>query len=85
MPRFIRPSFLEARVDGRKSIVRTGPRRKDGSMHVEVYIKYKGEIRTLFSLDLHPIETNEGWIQKVRFDSDIMEFQYAGALQTESQ
>lgn len=85
MPRFIRPSFLEARVSGRKTTIRTGPRRKNGAMYVEVYIKYKGEIRTLFSLFMTPIETNEGLVQKVGFNSDIMEFQYAGALPTESQ
>ena len=44
MPRNVRNFWIELDVDGRKSRVATGPRRKDGGFEMTIYIRDLGEV-----------------------------------------
>jgi len=50
MPRNVRNFWLELQVDGRKSEVKTGPRRKDGGFSQKVFIREKGLIQCVGEL-----------------------------------
>lgn len=44
MVRNVRNFWLSARVDGRNTVIGTGPRSKDGGMFLDLYIRAAGEI-----------------------------------------
>jgi hypothetical protein len=44
MPRNVRNFWIETTVDGRKSKIATGPRRKGGGFNIVVRVREKGQI-----------------------------------------
>jgi len=52
MPRFVRPSFVELSVDGRKSTISAGPNRRTGSMRAEFTVRQDAEFRPALSVEL---------------------------------
>lgn len=50
MPRFVRPSWVDIQIDGRSSDIGTGPRRKDGDMSAQFYVREKGYIEPSVSI-----------------------------------
>lgn len=42
----VRPFFIEADIEGRRTTLKGGPQRKDGEMSVSIYQRSKGEITT---------------------------------------
>ena len=53
-PRNVRPSFAEIQVDGRKSVIRTGPKAKDGRMIVTFYVRHKGKVERQYQIKFVP-------------------------------
>lgn len=44
MPRNVRNFWIEVDVDGRKTVIKTGPRSKNGGMTIRLYQRHKGAI-----------------------------------------
>ena len=53
MPRVVRNFWLEADVDGRRSLVTGGPRGKDGGITLRIYQRSGGEVRTALRVECH--------------------------------
>lgn len=58
MPRNIRPSWVEISVDGRKTKIKTGPRRRTGQMSAVFYARIKGQVVKCLEVDFLP--TSDG-------------------------
>lgn len=54
----VRPFYLSADVDGRKTPLTGGPARKDGGMTVEITQRDNGEITTAFKIKCY-LETDK--------------------------
>jgi hypothetical protein len=50
MPRSVRNFWVDLNVDGRRTAVGSGPRRKDGGFSEEIYIRDEGCIRRALSI-----------------------------------
>jgi hypothetical protein len=48
----IRPSWIEVDVEGRKTLIETGPRSRSGSMHIKIYVRSNGEVEKIADIDL---------------------------------
>lgn len=46
MPQFVRNSWVKIEVDGRESSIGAGPRRKDGTMAAQFYVRSEGFVQT---------------------------------------
>lgn len=46
MPRNVRNFWIEARIDGKKTPIATGPRRKDGGFSMTIYMRNEGGVET---------------------------------------
>ena len=55
-PRNVRPSFVEIQVEGRKNIIRSGPRAKNGKMFISIYCRVRGEAKRAYTISLIPKE-----------------------------
>jgi hypothetical protein len=53
-PRNIRPSFVEILVEGRKSVIRTGPKAKNGKMFLHFFVRNKGKVERRYTLSFIP-------------------------------
>ena len=51
MPRNVRNFWLNAEVDGRATDIATGPRRKDGGMYLNLYVRNEGDIERLLTIE----------------------------------
>lgn len=51
MPRVVRNFWLSADVDGRKSRITGGPRRKDGGITLRIYQRDGGAVRTALRIE----------------------------------
>jgi len=49
-PANVRPFYMEAEIDGRKTTLSGGPRSKTGGMEVNIYQRNEGEIETALSV-----------------------------------
>lgn len=56
----VRPFYLEARVDGRKTDIGSGPKSKSGEMFVTVYQREEGSIRTAVRINCTNFTSPEG-------------------------
>ena len=53
MPKIVRNFWLEADVDGRRSLVTGGPRGKDGGITLRIYQRDSGAVRTALRGECH--------------------------------
>lgn len=51
MPRFVRPSFLTARADGVRTVVATGPKKRDGQLTATFLVRDGGSVLPLLDVD----------------------------------
>lgn len=50
MPRNVRNFWVEVYIDGRKTNIASGPRRKDGGMVIEIFQRDKGSVKKACTL-----------------------------------
>lgn len=46
----VRPFYISADIEGRKTMLTGGPKKSDGYMHVEITQRNRGEIETAFNI-----------------------------------
>ena len=54
MPRNVRNFWLSARIDGRASILASGPKSKDGGLSATLYVRKDGDVATAIMIDAWP-------------------------------
>lgn len=54
----VRPFYISADIEGRKTELTGGPRRKDGYMNIEITQRDEGAITTAFTIRCY-LETNK--------------------------
>lgn len=64
MPRFVRPSFLDARADGVATPVATGPKSRSGELSATLSVRSAGDVLQL--LDIAAIASKDGATVLVR-------------------
>lgn len=55
----LRPFYVEANIDGRKTNIGGGPKAKDGQMNVYLLMRDKGAKKTAYMVSCYPLEDNK--------------------------
>jgi len=71
----IRNFYAQAHIDGSKTILRGGPRCKDGGMELTLYVRQEGEIKTALEIlctsGCPPCEASDDLLISVTLPDDL--------------
>ena len=70
MVRNIRPSWIEVDIDGRETLIESGPRSRSGNMYIKIYVRKEGEIHQAASINLMATTDGKQVVMNINADGE---------------